>query len=244
MCPSIGRQGVASFCPKITNGWVGPTRDILRDTGIPYIQSLHIKSGEIRFRRKYFVAAEWLAAHPKIRLLRGDVVVVQTGDIGQVACVTDEFDGAGCHALIIIRTDQRVVVGKFLDLVLRSRYGYESLKSVQTGALHPHLNCTWVREIFVPVPPIPEQEEILRSVGEATKNLDIALASAEREIALLREYRTRLIADVVTGKLDVREAAARLPEEAPEVEPLDELEEMPEDEAAADGEELEAADAA
>lgn len=35
---------------------------------------------------------------------------------------------------------------------------------------------------------------------------------AEREIDLLREYRTRLIADVVTGKLDVREAAAWLPE--------------------------------
>ena len=37
----------------------------------------------------------------------------------------------------------------------------------------------------------------------------------DREIDLLREYRTRLIADVVTGKLDVREAAARLPEDAP-----------------------------
>ena len=44
---------------------------------------------------------------------------------------------------------------------------------------------------------------------------------AEREIDLLREYRTRLIADVVTGKLDVREAAARLPDEADEPEPLD-----------------------
>ena len=41
---------------------------------------------------------------------------------------------------------------------------------------------------------------------------------------LLREYRTRLIADVVTGKLDVREAAARLPQEAEDVEPLDEAE--------------------
>ena len=41
---------------------------------------------------------------------------------------------------------------------------------------------------------------------------------------LLREYRTRLIADVVTGKLDVREAAARLPDEADEPEPLDETE--------------------
>ena len=41
---------------------------------------------------------------------------------------------------------------------------------------------------------------------------------------MLREYRTRLIADVVTGKLDVREAAARLPDEVEEPEPLDETE--------------------
>lgn len=37
---------------------------------------------------------------------------------------------------------------------------------------------------------------------------------ANREINLLRELRTRLIADMVTGKLDVREVAARLPDEA------------------------------
>lgn len=43
-----------------------------------------------------------------------------------------------------------------------------------------------------------------------------------QEISLCREYRTRLIADVVTGKLDVREAAPRLPDEPGELEPLDE----------------------
>ena len=43
-----------------------------------------------------------------------------------------------------------------------------------------------------------------------------------RLIELSREYRTRLIADVVTGKLDVREAAERLPDEVEELEPLDE----------------------
>jgi type I restriction enzyme S subunit len=44
------------------------------------------------------------------------------------------------------------------------------------------------------------------------------------EIALMREYRTRLVADVVTGQLDVREAAAKLPEEPreEEVEPIEE----------------------
>ena len=56
----------------------------------------------------------------------------------------------------------------------------------------------------------------------ATHDLNDAISAARREIDLLREYRTRLIADVVTGKLDVREAAARLPDEVEELEPLDE----------------------
>lgn len=41
------------------------------------------------------------------------------------------------------------------------------------------------------------------------------ISRLERGIELLREYRTRLVADVVTGKLNVRDAAARLPDEAP-----------------------------
>ena len=44
-----------------------------------------------------------------------------------------------------------------------------------------------------------------------TANIDAAISRARRQIELLREYRTRLIADVVTGKLDVRETAANLP---------------------------------
>jgi len=54
--------------------------------------------------------------------------------------------------------------------------------------------------------------------------MNVVISRLEREIELLREYRTRLVADVVTGKLDVREAAARLPEEAP----LDTIEDDPE----------------
>jgi type I restriction enzyme, S subunit len=72
----------------------------------------------------------------------------------------------------------------------------------------------------------------------------VAAERAREEIDLLREYRTSLIADVVTGKLDVREAAERLPQELAEPEALDELEDMPEDEGVADDEELAAADAA
>ena len=53
----------------------------------------------------------------------------------------------------------------------------------------------------------------------------------------------RLTADVVTGKLDVRKAAATLPDEAPDPEALDEIDDLPQDESAAEDGELEAADA-
>ena len=65
------------------------------------------------------------------------------------------------------------------------------------------------------VPPLSEQITICEYAERETETLNTVISRLEREIELLREYRTRLVADVVTGKLDVREAAARLPEEAP-----------------------------
>jgi type I restriction enzyme S subunit len=68
-------------------------------------------------------------------------------------------------------------------------------------------------DICLPVPPVFEQQQILSLVALQTRTQDITISRLEREIELLREYRTRLVADLVTGKLDVREAAARLPDE-------------------------------
>ena len=67
-------------------------------------------------------------------------------------------------------------------------------------------------------PPLSEQTAIVEHLDAQTSKLDTAIAAARREIELLREYRERLIADMVTGKVDVREVAAQLPEELPEEE--------------------------
>ena len=63
------------------------------------------------------------------------------------------------------------------------------------------------------LPPIQEQRDILERIGRQSRDIDAAIVRAHRQIELLEEYRTRLIADVVTGKLDVREPAAQLSEE-------------------------------
>jgi type I restriction enzyme S subunit len=78
------------------------------------------------------------------------------------------------------------------------------------------------------VPPLPEQEAIVAYAATATIDLSAAIKRLEREIELLREYRTRLVADVVTGKLDVRPAARHLPAEPEEPEPAPDTEELSE----------------
>ena len=77
-----------------------------------------------------------------------------------------------------------------------------------------NLNVERIGAMEMPFPPIGEQEKIAKCAEAETEAFDSAISRLEREIELLREYRTRLVADVVTGKLDVREAAARLPDEA------------------------------
>ena len=65
----------------------------------------------------------------------------------------------------------------------------------------------------MPIPPLAEQAAIDAHLDKTTAAIDAAMARAQREIELLSEYRTRLIADVVTGQVDVREAA-RLPDDS------------------------------
>ena len=109
----------------------------------------------------------------------------------------------------------------------KQKWCYYMLRSI-TKADHagksavPGLDRKDLFQIVVPVPPVDEQREIVRAIEVGTHDLNNAISVAQRETSLLREYRTRLFADVVTGKLDVREAAARLPDEVEEMEPLDE----------------------
>ena len=61
-----------------------------------------------------------------------------------------------------------------------------------------------------------QQAAIVAHLDGATRDLDATIERTQRQIGLLREYRARLVADVVTGKLDVRAFAETLPDEAPD----------------------------
>ena len=75
-----------------------------------------------------------------------------------------------------------------------------------------------MREIPFLVPSITEQAAIAEYLDKEITNIDTALNNTRRELELLQEYRTVLIADVVSGKVDVRDVAANLPDDADDAE--------------------------
>ena len=108
------------------------------------------------------------------------------------------------------------IVGIYMDGLLRTSPYVSNIICRSTG-LHSSRLRLYPEEFFrLPIiqPPPEEQRRIVRAFQAETADLNDAISRLEREIELLREYRARLVADVVTGKLDVREVAARLPEKA------------------------------
>jgi type I restriction enzyme S subunit len=116
---------------------------------------------------------------------------------------------------------------EFLNLALNAPAFLGAARREAIPSLHQsNLNPTRYGRLPIPLPPTQEQIQIVDAVLEQTSSLNDTAASAWREIDLLHEYRTRLIADVVTGKFDVREAAAQLPDEDQELQPIDESDEI------------------
>lgn len=201
-----GVTAISKITDKITNGYVGPTRDILVPEGIPYVQATHIKKGRVNFDEAYFVREKWSNEHSKSILKKGDVLIVQTGaGTGDIGTVSESEEGFNCHALIILQPKKNLILGEYLAYVLQSDYGFSILYSIRTGGMHPHLNCGEVKFVKVPVPNDEEQKNILVFIKNKISQFELLIQKAEQQIELMKERRSALISAAVTGKIDVRD---------------------------------------
>ena len=138
----------------------------------------------------------------------GSLVVTSRAPVGNVALAAAPLcTNQGCKALIPERR------------VIDSNYGYQvfgmlqdELQSLANGTTFTEISTNALGNVLLPLPPLAEQAAIAAYLDKQTTAIDAATARARREIELLSEYRTRLIADVVTSQVDVREAA-RLPDD-------------------------------
>jgi len=122
-----------------------------------------------------------------------------------------------------VLTPKPSIDARFFGFVLQSKTFVDQVVANSIGVAYPAISETRLGSLHVCLPPSrQEQEGIINHLQTATVDFDRSIEATQREIALIQEFRTRLIADAVTGKLDVRAAAASLPE-AVEPETIDDL---------------------
>lgn len=195
---------------------VGGSKEDAMPQGVPCI-----RYGELYFHYRNFirqprgfVSTDTAAAYTTIRF--GDVLFAASGErveeIGKSA--VNLYGGiAVCGGDVVIFRPTVAVHAAFLGYALDS-YGAAHQKATMCrGTTIKHIYPDELRGLWFCVPPLSEQEKIAAALDRELLGCNTAISRLEREIELLREYRTRLVADVVTGKLDVREVAAQLPDE-------------------------------
>lgn len=126
---------------------------------------------------------------------------------------------------------QSSLMPEYADLLLTTKAYIAAFSVRSTGIQASRLRLYPDEFLRMPVlcPPPAEQRAIVAAATTETSQATQAILRTRREIELIREYRTRLIANVVTGKLDVREAARRLPDQVDQPEAVDALVDAGED---------------
>ena len=131
-----------------------------------------------------------------------------------------KFSGLCVGEFFVLRV-RRGLSPRFLEYALRSKPAIDWISSSTFGARMPRTDWAFVGGMRFPIPPLAEQAAIAHFLNHATSRIDRYIRAKQRLLGstqssvrggsgLLGEYRDRLISDIVTGKLDVREATAAL----------------------------------
>jgi type I restriction enzyme S subunit len=195
---------VAIFNPSKSETRVNPT-DKYKVVFLP-MENISV-TGDIDCTKKRYLSEVW---NGFTYFRRGDVVIAKITpcfENGKGAFLKElETDfGFGTTELIVFRPST-IIDGAFLRFLTSTKEFLLLGKQYMTGAAgQQRIPSDFIKNYPIGVPPVKEQRNILKYIQKKAAEIDQAITRAEREIELMREYRTRLISDVVTGQVDVRD---------------------------------------
>ena len=217
----------AHWAVRRLKDWVTINRSVLPETTDPdfvfqYIDIGSVSTGVLTKKpQKMRFAASPSRARRIVR--EGDTIISTVRTYLKAVWFAQEtHDNLICSTGFAVLTPDERAVPKFVSYLVQSHPFIEQVTANSVGMAYPAIAESRLGSFHLPLPPLPEQEAIAEYLDKEITNIDTTLNNTRREIELLQEYRTVLIADVVSGKVDVRDVAANLPDDADDAERRDE----------------------
>ena len=190
--------------PLIRNGFVGTVTPYFTDSehGIRYLEGTNIHDGMISDNEVLYVSKEFHQKHIRNELKKDDILMVQSGHVGECAVVGEKYAGANCHALIIM-SNAGNCNSRFIAYYLRSSEGKAKLKKITTGGTIKHILASSMKKFMIPIPPLDVQNRIVNVLDNFEKicsDLNIGLpAEIEARQKQYEYYRDKLLTFAETG---------------------------------------------
>ena len=174
------------------------------DVQVPYLKAQHVHRNHIRIDTP---PTMWATPNELERfgIRQGDVLIVEGGaGAGTTSLLQEVTDGYIIQNAIHRVRPRNQTRNELLTLIMEAVASSGWIDAINNKATIPHFTKEKLDCLPITLPPITEQNAIIEYLDRATTDTDQAIIYARRQIDLMEEYRTRLIADVVTGKIDVR----------------------------------------
>ena len=186
------------------------------DTGVPVVRMNNLKRGRLNVDAPVRVPEEF--SKSEFALHAGDVLLGLSGSIGSTGSLGNF--AVVQEAQLPLQLNQRVtrfelsqrLLGQFVVLLIQTPEFIRQMLARTTGTAQFNVSTGDIESIRVAVPPVVEQRIIATRLREQTKPIEAYVAKIEHQITLVREYATALKSAIVTGQLDVRDAAKTLPD--------------------------------
>lgn len=205
---------------KFTVSYIGSGKtpkggsEVYVQEGIMILRSQNIHDKGLALDDVAFITDEADSAQASSRVFAGDVLLNITGaSIGRASIVPTPFPPANVNQHVcILRPILGLVISEYLHLLLCSRQAKDQISALENGTSREGLNFQQVGGLLFAFPPVNEQRKIVSFVSEKVRTIDRQCEKALSVIGRLQEYRSALITNAVTGKIDVREW--QVPQEA------------------------------
>lgn len=187
--------GLDTLFPNIRNGFVGTVTKFFTDkeNGIRYLEGTNIHNGIISDNEELYVTREFHQKHIRNELKEDDILMVQSGHIGECAIVGKEYMGSNCHALIIMSNGGNCL-SKFYVHYFHTIEGMRHLKPAITDGNLKHVLARKMSFVKVPFPPVEEQKRIVDILdrfdtlcNDLTSGLPAEIAARQKQYEFYRD---------------------------------------------------------
>ena len=188
--PAWEEKKLITEFPFIRNGFVGVVTDFFTTEidGIKYIEGTNIHDGKISSSINLFVTKEFHNTHKNSQLKENDILMVQSGHVGETAVVPKELENSNCHALIIMSNGGNCS-SKYVNYYFQSNKGKKQLSILTTGSTIKHILASDMQKFICPFPCREEQQKI----ADCLSSIDSLIQTQQKVVTTWQQRKKALL---------------------------------------------------